>query len=61
MEPKKTWTAAELDDMSPAERQKIFDDSIVWDLDEVPAEFLDRIRAKVLAREASQDVAELRE
>lgn len=47
--------------MSPAERQKIFDDSIVWDLDEVPTEFLDRIRSKVLAREASQDVAELRE
>lgn len=55
----KIWTAAELDEMTPAERQQIFDESIVWDLSEVPEEFLDRIRAKVLAREASQDAAEL--
>lgn len=55
----KIWTAAELDEMTPAERQQIFDESIVWDLSEVPEKFLDRIRAKVLAREASQDAAEL--
>jgi hypothetical protein len=61
MEPKKIWTAAQLDEMTPGERQKIFDESIVQDLDQVPADFLDRIRAKVLAREASQDAAELRE
>lgn len=58
---RKIWTAAELDEMSPAERQKIFDESIVWDLSDVPEEFLDRIRAKVLAREASRDAAELRD
>ena len=57
----KIWTAAELDAMTPAERQRIFDDSIVWDLSEVPEEFLNRVRAKVLAREASQDAAELSE
>jgi len=57
----KIWTAAELDEMTPAERQRIFDESIVWDLSEVPKEFLDRVRAKVLAREASQDAAELSE
>ena len=55
----KIWTAAELDEMTPAERQRIFDDSIVWDLSEIPEEFLDRVRAKVLAREASQDAAEM--
>ena len=55
----KIWTAAELDEMSPGERQRIFDESIVWDLSEVPEEFLDRVRAKVLAREASQDAAEM--
>ena len=58
---RKIWTAAELDEMTPAQRQKIFDESIVWDLSEVPEEFLDRIRAKVLAREAFQDAAELGE
>ena len=58
---RKIWTAAELDEMTPAERQRIFDDSIVWDLSEVPEEFLERIRAKVLSREASQDAAELSE
>ena len=58
---RKIWTAAELDEMTPAQRQNIFDESIVWNLSEVPEEFLERIRAKVLAREASQDAAELRE
>ena len=37
-------TAAELEKMSPAEQQAIFDRSVVTDLSKVPAEFLDRAR-----------------
>ena len=44
----KIWTAAELDEMTPAERKKIFDDSIVWDLDDAPPELIERARAKIL-------------
>lgn len=54
----KIWTAQELEQMTPAERQALFDASIVRDLDEVPTEFLDRIRTKVLEREAGADTSE---
>ena len=47
---RKIWTAAELDEMTPAERKKIFDESIIWDLDDAPQELIDRARAKVLKR-----------
>jgi hypothetical protein len=43
----KVWTAAELEQMSPAERRAIFDASIVTDLDQVPPEFLARVRSRV--------------
>ncbi len=43
--PRKVWTAAELDGMSPAEVDALFQASIVKDLDEVPAEFLAKVRA----------------
>jgi hypothetical protein len=43
----KVWTAAELEQMSPSERHAIFEASIVTDLDEVPPEFLARVRARV--------------
>ncbi len=42
---RKVWTAAELDDMTPAEIDALFKSSIVTDLDEVPAEFLAKVRA----------------
>jgi len=51
----KTWTAEELDQMSPAEQQKLFDKSIVRNLDDVPQEFLERIRAKVRRRSSETD------
>lgn len=51
----KIWTAAELDEMSPAERKKIFDDSIIWDLDDAPPELVARARAKVLKRIAETE------
>jgi len=53
--PKKIWTAEELEKLTPAEQQALFDQSIVRDLSEVPEEFLNRVRAKVLAREAEAD------
>jgi len=48
--PRKIWTAQELEQMTPAEQQRLFDESIVRDLDEVPPEFLERIRSKVRSR-----------
>ena len=45
--PRKVWTAAELDEMSPAEVDALFQTSIVKNLDEVPSEFLANIRADV--------------
>lgn len=45
--PRKIWTAAELEKLSRAEQQRIFDESIVTDLSELPPEFLERIRADV--------------
>jgi hypothetical protein len=44
---RKLWTAAELEQLSPAERQRIFDGSLVTDLSQVPPDFLARIRDEV--------------
>ena len=43
----KIWTAAELEQMSPAERKAIFDASIVTNLDDAPPEPLERTRARI--------------
>lgn len=56
----KIWTAAELEQMSPTERKTLFDASIVTDLDQVPPEFLARVRArveKIIAETESTDHA----
>ena len=48
-------TAAELEKMTPAEREATFKDNIIRDLDQVPADRRDVIkaqRARVLEREA---------
>jgi hypothetical protein len=45
--PGKVVTAAELEKMSPAEQQALFDASVVADLDQVPAEFLERVRLRL--------------
>jgi hypothetical protein len=45
--PGKVMTAAELEQMSPAEQQAHFDASVVTDLDQVPAEFLERVRRRL--------------
>ena len=41
------WTAAELEQMTAAERRAIFDASIVTDLDDAPPELLARTRARI--------------
>lgn len=47
--PKKVWTAAELERLSPVERRAIFEERIVDDLDEAPRELLERSRARIEA------------
>ena len=46
----KVWTAAELEAMSPAELDDLFNSSVVTNLDEVPAEFLARVRSRLTDR-----------
>ena len=40
------WTAAELERLSPEERQQIFDGRIVTDLSTLSPDFLERVRAR---------------
>lgn len=47
---RKVWTGAELENMTPAEQDALFDASIATDLSQVPAEFLDRVRRRTLER-----------
>jgi len=51
----KVWTAAELERLSPEEQDRVFESSLVTDLNAVPAEFLARVRARVEARIAASD------
>lgn len=51
----KVWTAEELEKLTPARRQQIFEASLVLDLDDVPPEFLDRVRDRVKDRIATTD------
>jgi hypothetical protein len=52
----KVWTAAELEQMSPTEIDALFRASIVWDLDDVPPEFLTPIREATLRHIAENEV-----
>jgi len=40
------WTAAELEQLTPEERQRLLNERVVTDLSKVPPEFLARVRAK---------------
>jgi hypothetical protein len=51
----KVWTAEELEQLSPAERDEIFEASVVQDLGDVPPEFLSRVRARVEERIAATE------
>lgn len=52
---RKVWTAAELEQMTPAQQQEIFEQSIVMDLSQAPAEFLANVRADVEEHIARHD------
>lgn len=43
----KVWTAAEIEQMTPARRHELFEASVVADLGRAPAELLARTRARV--------------
>ncbi len=45
--PRKIWTAAELEHMTRAEQQAIFEESIIWDLDDAPQNLVARLREDV--------------
>jgi hypothetical protein len=47
---RKVWTAPEFERLSPAEQDAVFDSSVISDLDQVPAEFLDRVRRRFQER-----------
>ncbi len=51
---RKVWTAAEIEKLSPAEQDAVFEDSVVDDLDQVPPSFLARVRARLDERIASE-------
>jgi len=54
----KVWTAKELEGMMPAERDAIFESSLVGSLDNVPPAFLARVRRRVQERIADADIRE---
>ncbi len=42
----KIWTAAELEQMTPDERQRLFDERVVTDVSALDPELLERFRAR---------------
>jgi hypothetical protein len=46
----KVWSAEELERMTPAEQDALFASSVVTDLNDVPAAFLARVRARLEER-----------
>ena len=54
----KVWPAAELEQLSSAERHKIFEASIVTDLEQAPAAFVARARSRVERLIAETDTSQ---
>lgn len=46
MADEKLWTAAELEALTPEERQRLFAERVVTDFSQVSPEFLAKVRAK---------------
>jgi hypothetical protein len=44
------WTAEELERMTPDEQDAIFDASVAQDLDDIPPDFLKRVRGRAEKR-----------
>lgn len=51
----KVWTAEELERMTPAERHALFQASLTKDLDQVPEQFLERVRNGLEKRIAGEE------
>ena len=51
----KVWTAEELDQMSPAEQDAVFQAGLVTDLATVPAEYVAHVRARLEDRIAKRN------
>lgn len=51
----KVWTADEIAALPPAEQDALFQAGIVRDLDQVPPEFLARVRGRLEERLAHQE------
>lgn len=51
----KVWTAQELERMTPAERHALFKASLTKDLDQVPEQFLERVRNGLEERIAGEE------
>jgi len=52
---RRTISAAELEQMTPAERSEAFEVSIVWDLEDAPASLVTRARQWVEERIAEEE------
>ena len=52
------WTAEELEQLTPAEQDAVFDAGVLSDLDDVPPEFLARVRARLEGRIESAEAAD---
>jgi hypothetical protein len=44
---RRVWTAEELERLTPAEQDALFEESIVTDLDDVPDPFLEKVRTRL--------------
>jgi hypothetical protein len=56
----KIWTAAELEQLTPAEREAVFEAGIIWDLEDAPPELLARTRRKIEQRIAATETPDRR-
>jgi len=50
----KVWTAEEIEKLTPAEQDDLFDRSVVTDLSDVPPEFLARVKERLAERITSE-------
>ena len=46
MSDERIWTAAELERLTPEERQRLLDERVITDLSELSPEFVAKVRAK---------------
>jgi len=53
--PQKIWTPAELDEMSPVQRERLIADSIIWHLGDAPTSLVERAQATARKRIAESE------